>query len=133
MDKTIAVLVAALFIADVSAANSERAKVPIDGDGVQRVSVLAGGYFFRPGHIVVKANHPVELVVSKEQGFVPHTFALHIPAEKIDLDQDLGTEPRVIRFTIHQPGRYDFYCSKKLLFFESHREKGMEGVLEVVE
>jgi hypothetical protein len=23
--------------------------------------------------------------------------------------------------------------SKKLLFFESHREKGMEGVLEVVE
>ena len=24
-----------------------------------------------------------------------------------------------------------FYCDKKLLFFKSHREKGMEGVLKV--
>jgi hypothetical protein len=30
-------------------------------------------------------------------------------------------------------GEYPFYCSKKLLFFKSHREKGMEGMLEVVQ
>jgi hypothetical protein len=30
-------------------------------------------------------------------------------------------------------GRYPFYCDKKLFFMAGHREKGMEGVLEVVE
>lgn len=134
MSKTTVILTAVFFATTaVFAGSDERVEVPFDDDGVQRISVLAGGYFFRPGHIVVKANRPVELVVSREPGLVPHTFALRIPAEKIDFDEDLGTEPRAVRFIIHQPGHYDFYCSKKPLFFESHREKGMEGVLEVVE
>ena len=29
-------------------------------------------------------------------------------------------------------GKYPIYCSNQLLFFASHRERGMEGVLEVV-
>ncbi|TAM46729.1 MAG: quinol oxidase [Gammaproteobacteria bacterium] len=134
MSKSVTTLATALFVAALSpAASGERVEASVDNDGIQRLSVLAGGYFFRPDHIVVKADRPVELAVSKEPGLVPHAIALRIPAEKIDLDEDLGTEPRTIRFTIRQPGRYDFSCSKKLLFFESHREKGMEGVLEVVE
>lgn len=36
-------------------------------------------------------------------------------------------------FTTTKPGKYPFYCDKKLLFMDSHREKGMEGILEVVE
>jgi len=133
MGKPATILAAALFATTIPAISGERVEAPIGSDGVQRLSVLAGGYFFRPNHIVVKANRPVELVVHKEPGFVPHNFALNIPSEKIELDEELGTEPHEIRFAIHRPGRYDFYCSKKLLFFESHREKGMEGVLEVVE
>ena len=31
------------------------------------------------------------------------------------------------------PGRYAFYCTNKLLFMPSHRQQGMEGVIEVVE
>lgn len=134
MGRTVAMLVTAFIVADVFAASGERAMAPpVDSDGVQRLSVLAGNYFFRPDRIVVKANRPVELSVSKEPGLVPHSFALRIPAEQIDLDEELGVKPRTIRFIIRQPGRYDFSCSKKLLFFESHREKGMEGVLEAVE
>ncbi len=133
MGKSVTILATALLVALTPAVSDERIEAPLDNDGIQRLSVLAGGYFFRPSHIVVKANRPVELVVGKEPGLVPHTFVLRIPAEKIDFDEDLGTEPRAIRFTIRRPGRYDFSCSKKLLFFESHREKGMEGVLEVVE
>lgn len=133
MGKPATILTTVLLVAAIPAISGERVEAPIGNDGVQRLSVLAGRYFFRPDHIVVKANRPVELVVSKEPGFVPHNFALNIPSEKIELDEELGTAPRAIRFTIHQPGRYDFYCSKKPLFFESHREKGMEGVLEVVE
>ncbi len=45
----------------------------------------------------------------------------------------MENEAKVIRFTPTRVGSYPFYCNKKLLFFESHREKGMEGILEVVE
>jgi len=31
------------------------------------------------------------------------------------------------------PGSYPFYCANRLLWFESHREHGMAGVLQVPE
>jgi hypothetical protein len=37
----------------------------------------------------------------------------------------------IIRFTPTQRGLFTFYCDKKLLFFKSHRDKGMEGLLDV--
>jgi plastocyanin len=45
----------------------------------------------------------------------------------------LGKEPAIIKFTPTEPGKYEFYCGKKLLFFKSHKEKGMVGTLEVTE
>ena len=50
----------------------------------------------------------------------------------IAIEEDLATEPKKIAFTATAVGKYPFYCIKKLLFFASHRERGMEGVLEVV-
>jgi len=108
-------------------------KAMIDTDGVQKADVLAGGYFFDPDHIVVKVNVPVELKVRKEPGIVPHDFVLKAPDAGIDVLESLGSEPKSIRFTPTKPGKYPFYCDKKLIFSKSHREKGMEGTLEVVE
>lgn len=54
-----------------------------------------------------------------------------IPQAGIDIEETIGTEGTLIRFTPTLPGKVPFYCSKRLLFFESHRDKGMEGVLEV--
>ncbi len=105
----------------------------IDKDGVQRVDIVGGSYFFTPGHVFVKVNVPVELKVRKEPGIVPHNIVLKAPEAGMDIDGSLGTEPKIIRFTPTKVGKYPFYCSKKLLFFESHREKGMEGILEVTE
>jgi heme/copper-type cytochrome/quinol oxidase subunit 2 len=100
-----------------------------DQDGVQRVRVSAGSYFFKPSHIVVKVNTPVELVASREGGMVPHDLVI----DELNVKQDLATEPRSIRFTPTKPGKYAIYCSKKPpLGGASHRERGMEGVLEVV-
>lgn len=105
----------------------------VDKDGVQRVAVRAGEYFFDPSHIVVKVNVPVELTVSKEFGLF-HDIVMREPEAgmdfKVELDKD---EPKVIRFTPTRVGTYPFYCDKRFLFFKSHRAKGMEGVLEVVE
>jgi plastocyanin len=102
-------------------------------DGVQHVEVLGGGYFFTPSHIVVKVNVPVELRVRKESGFVPHDLVLKAPEAGIKIEESLSSEPKSITFTPTKPGKYPFYCGKKLLFLPSHREKGMEGLLEVVE
>lgn len=40
-------------------------------EGVQRIDILAGSYFFKPDHIMVKVNIPVELSVRKEWGSSP--------------------------------------------------------------
>ena len=104
-----------------------------DPDGVQRVELVGGSYFFRPNHIIVKVNVPVELKVKKEGGMTPHNIVLKAPEAGIDIETPMKEEPKTITVTATQTGVYHFYCSKKLLFLESHREKGMEGVLEVVQ
>lgn len=108
-------------------------KATVDSDGVQRVEILGGSYFFTPDRIIVKVNVPVELKVRKEAGVVPHNITMKVPEAGIAFDVSLGEAPKTISFTPTRTGAFPFYCSKKLLFFESHREKGMEGVLEVIE
>lgn len=125
---------AVIFIMAGSAFAEEKThRATVDADGVQRVEVLGGSYFFRPKHIIVKVNVPVELKVKKESGVAPHNIVIKEPEAGIAFDESMGTEPKVIRFTPKKTGSYTFYCSKKLLFFESHRDKGMKGVLEVVQ
>jgi plastocyanin domain-containing protein len=106
--------------------------VPVDKDGVQRVDILGGSYFFKPNHIVVKVNIPVELKVKKESGMTPHDIAANSPEAGIVFKEELSTTPKIIKFTPTKVGTYPFYCTKKLLFFKSHRDRGMEGVIEVV-
>src|SRR5574341_669443 len=104
----------------------------VDPDGVQRVRLEAGGYFFKPNHIVVKVNVPVELLASREAGVTPHNLVIQAPEAGITVEEELAAEPKKITFTATAVGKYPFYCGKKLLFFASHRERGMEGILEVV-
>ncbi len=100
-------------------------------DGVQRIEILGGDYFYDPDHIIVKANVPVEITIKKDSRIVPHNITIEAPDAEIEVSESLRTKPKVIRFTPTKPGKYAFYCTKRLLFFKSHREKGMEGVLEV--
>ncbi|PIV44587.1 MAG: quinol oxidase [Nitrospirae bacterium CG02_land_8_20_14_3_00_44_33] len=108
-------------------------RATIAKDGAQKVEVLGGDYFFKPNHIIVKVNVPVEMKVSKEEGVVPHNIVINAPDAGIDFNEALGKEPKVIKFTPKKVGKYPFICDKKLLFFKSHKDKGMKGVLEVVE
>lgn len=108
-------------------------RAAVGADGVQRVDILAGDYFFRPDHIIVKAGRPVMLVVRVERGIIPHGLVLKAPEANVSIDADLSRESQTFTFTPSAPGKYAFYCPKKLLFFKSHREHGMKGILEVVE
>jgi len=121
-----------LLAGGVSAAEEKKEFVAkIDPDGVQRVEVVGGSYFFNPNHIVVKVNVPVEMKVTMESGIIPHDIVLKAPEAGMDLEADLRDEPQVLRFTPTKTGEYTFYCDKKLLFFKSHKDKGMHGTLEV--
>lgn len=104
----------------------------VDPDGVQRIRIVGGDYFFKPNHIVVKVNVPVELVASKEAGITPHNIVIKDRDAGIAVEEDIDTEPKKITFTATAVGKYPVYCSNQFLFFASHRERGMEGVLEVV-
>ncbi len=119
----------------ISAAEAQKNtfKAVVDNEGVQRVDVVAGEHFFKPNFIIVKVNVPVEMKVRKEPGIVPHDFVIKAPEAGIDILESLSKEPKSVKFTPTRPGKYTFYCDKKLIFSKSHREKGMEGVLEVVE
>jgi plastocyanin len=126
----IVAVVGALFLA--AAAQETVTVVPVGKDGVQRVAIVGGSYFFKPNHIVVKVNIPVELTVSKESGLVPHDIVAKSPEAGIVFQETLSSTPKIIKFTPTKVGKYPLYCSKKAPFSKSHREKGMEGVIEVV-
>jgi plastocyanin domain-containing protein len=100
-------------------------------DGVQRIELTAGSYFFKPEHIVVKAGVPVELAIKNESKIVPHNFVMKSPEAGMEFSESLSNNLTTVRFTPDKPGKYTFYCDKKLLFFKSHRDRGMEGVIEV--
>jgi plastocyanin domain-containing protein len=112
-------------------AQKESHAAKADADGVQRIRIAAGSYFFKPNHIVVKANVPVELVATREPGMTPHDLVIREPDGGVVAEEDLSTDPKKIAFTPKKTGLYSFYCSKKLPFTTGHRERGMEGVLEV--
>jgi plastocyanin domain-containing protein len=105
----------------------------VDKDGVQHISIIGGSYFFKPNRIVVKKNMPVELSVSLESGIAPHSIVANAPDAGIVFDESLSSNPKIITFTAQATGKYSFYCKNKLPFFPSHREKGMQGIFEVVE
>jgi plastocyanin domain-containing protein len=120
-----------LFATVATAAEKKEFTAKTDSDGIQRVEILAGSYFFDPNVIVVKVNVPVELKIRKEPGMIPHDIVLAAPEAGIDFRQELKETPGVIKFTPTKTGTYPFTCDKKILFFESHAEKGMTGTLEV--
>ncbi len=101
-------------------------------DGVQRATIILDSYSYAPNHLVVQAGKPVELTLTRATLLTPHNFLLKEPEAGINIEEDVGHgEPTKVRFIPTKPGIYSFYCDRKLLFFKSHREEGMEGKLEV--
>jgi plastocyanin domain-containing protein len=120
-----------LFTVNAAAAEKKEFTAKTDPDGVQRVEIVGGSYFFDPNYIIVKVNVPVELKFRKESGMIPHDVVVKAPEAGIDFKVDLKETPEIVKFTPTKIGTFTFDCTKKLLFFESHKEKGMTGTLEV--
>ena len=107
--------------------------VPVDQlDGIQRATIILDSYSYTPNHLIVQAGKPIELLLTSITTITPHNFLLKNEAAGLSIERDVGSGRTVtVQFTVTKPGIYHFYCDKKLLFFPSHQEKGMEGKLEV--
>lgn len=106
--------------------------VPVAADGVQRATVTLDSYSYSPNHLIVEAGKPVELTLTSVTTIVPHNFIIKEPAGNLSVEQDVSAGKTVtIIFTPTQPGTFPIYCDKRLWPLPSHRDKGMEGKLEV--
>ncbi len=127
--RTILLIVLVAWVnAAVSAWAGEPTTLEPGADGVQRATITLDSYSYSPDRLIVQTGKPVELTLTSVTTITPHNFII----KELAIEQDIGAGKTVtVRFTPMQPGAYLFYCDKKLLFLPSHREKGMEGRLEV--
>ena len=101
-------------------------------DGVFRTEIVVDSYSYKPDHLIVTVGHPVELTLKSVTVIVPHNFVIKAPELGVVVSQDVPAGKTVtVQFTPTGTGKIEFYCDKKLLFFKSHKEKGMVGTLEV--
>jgi plastocyanin len=122
--------------AAMKAIKIKRAVAAIGVDGIQRIEMIGGEYYYDPNYIVVQVNRTVELKIKKAPDstfFVPHNIIVKAPEAGIDFNIDMSKEGQVIKFIPTKVGKYPMYCDKKAPFSKSHKEKGMEGMIEVVE
>jgi len=106
--------------------------VPVAADGVQRATITLDSYSYAPGHLIVEAGKPVELTLTSVTTITPHNFIINDPAGSLSVEQDVSAGKTVtIKFTPTQPGIFPIFCDKRLWPMPSHRDKGMEGKLEV--
>jgi heme/copper-type cytochrome/quinol oxidase subunit 2 len=106
--------------------------VPTDADGVQRTTVVLDSYSYEPGHLIVEKGKPVEFTLKSVTILTPHNFIIKDPAGSLSIEQDVSAgKTTVLKFTPMQSGTFPIYCDKRLWPLPSHRDKGMEGKLEV--
>ena len=106
--------------------------IPVAADGVQRATVTLDSYSYSPNHLIVDAGKPVELTLISVTTITPHNFIIKDPAGSLSVEQDVSAGKTVtLKFTPTQPGTFPIYCDKRLWPLPSHRNKGMEGKLEV--
>ena len=104
----------------------------LGADGVQRATITLDTYSYTPNHLIVQAGKPVELTLTSVTTIVPHNFILKDPATGLNIEEDVSAgKTKKVAFTPTQAGTVTFYCDRRLWPMPSHREKGMEGRLEV--
>src|SRR6476469_140521 len=120
--EAIMVVFIAGFLASVSGAEVFQAStsviVPVDNDGVQRISITVDSYSYTPNHLQVEVGKPVELILNSVTMITPHNFVLKEPAAGLMIEEDISAgKGTIVRFTPTQRGLFTFYCDKKLIFF----------------
>jgi uncharacterized cupredoxin-like copper-binding protein len=100
----------------------------------QVVEIKLDSYTIKPDRITVKAGQPVTLKVANEATFIPHNLVIKSPDASFDVKLDLSAgKSGEVSFTPTKAGSYEMICDKAPPIGKSHKEKGMHGLLVVVE
>lgn len=101
-------------------------------DSGSRILIRMESHQYTPDEISLNVGQTVTLVLQNESFLVPHNFLLDDPDGQRIVEIDVPSGKQVtVEFTPAMAGIYPFYCDKKLLFFPSHRDQGMEGRMVV--
>lgn len=98
------------------------------------IDLTLRSYAIEPAQITVTAGQPVTLRLRNSALLLPHNLAVHAPEAGIDFKVDVSAgQAATVIFTPTLPGRYEMSCDKKPPFGgRNHKERGMQGVIEVV-
>ena len=94
------------------------------------IELTLGDYRFMPHKLDLVAGETVQLRLTNSDTLTPHNLSLSGAGMELDIDVPAGQTVQV-EITPQEPGRYTFFCGKKLPFMKNHRERGMEGELIV--
>lgn len=127
--KKILIILSILALGLIVSACGNPKKVPVSSEIreglVRQYSVIAKDFEFTPNQFYWRAGETIK-VKFKNKGTVNHNFKFegtNISTKSIGADVE-----EVIEFTVpEEPGIYSFYCS-----IPGHRQKGMEGQIEVI-
>ena len=101
-------------------------------DGVQRIYIRCGPDFIDPAQIVVRANVPVELVVSAPADLADHSFTADLPrAQSFLVDIPVGPEQRNVAFIPGLQGKFKSACRDNKAS-KDPKEKQKRGELTVI-
>ncbi|CAN5422881.1 hypothetical protein BH11PSE11_BH11PSE11_01620 [soil metagenome] len=107
-------------------------------DGVQRINIRCGDGHFDPRHIVIRANVPVEMLVSTSSAdLTPHSFVLDLSgpgaSSAAKLDGPVGQIQKSFSFKHDQPGKYSIGCKENGSSGDSPKDEAKRGVLTIVQ
>jgi len=125
MKKYFALALAVVFVLGV---------LPASAAEPQTIEVTLGSYYIKPEKITVKRDQPVTLNLTNDATLIPHNLVIKAPEAGIDVKVDVSAgKTASVTFTPTKSGSYEIICSKEPPFGKTHKEKGMHGVLEVVD
>jgi plastocyanin len=93
-------------------------------DPVTEVTIVAEDLRFDLERIVVPAGEEVTVTVDNRDQGIGHNFAVSLPDGEAATEVESGPVEQTLRFTVPEPGEYDFVC-------DPHAAT-MEGVVEAV-
>jgi hypothetical protein len=117
----------------MAGSNEEAWWAVVGPDGVQRVYIRCGVDFFDPNRIVVRANVPVELVVSTTADLAGHSFVIALPRPGAGIvNAPVGPAHVALPFLPSLQGSFEAACRGNSKGPADRGESSRRGLLTVV-
>lgn len=96
------------------------------------IEIVLDNYSIKPDTLTLRAGEPVILKVKNAATFIPHNLVIKAAQAGIELKVIVEAgKMGEVRFTPTLPGNYELLCDTRPPIGQSHREKGMHGMLVV--